>query len=64
VLLNVASSDPEGLVAFAAFREGVQQLGWAEGRNVRIDVRWGEDDVERERRYAVELVALAPDVTP
>jgi putative tryptophan/tyrosine transport system substrate-binding protein len=62
VLLNLAAGDPEGRVAIAAFREGLQQLGWAEGRNVRIDVRWGEDDVERERRYAVELVALAPDV--
>src|SRR6478672_461422 len=62
VLLNLAADDPEGRVAIAAFREGLQQLGWAEGRNVRIDVRWGEDDVERERRYAAELIALAPDV--
>jgi putative tryptophan/tyrosine transport system substrate-binding protein len=62
VLLNPAADDPEGRVAIAAFQEGLQQLGWAEGRNVRIDVRWGGDDVERERRYAVELVALAPDV--
>jgi putative tryptophan/tyrosine transport system substrate-binding protein len=62
VLLNLAADDPEGRIAMAAFLEGLQQLGWADGRNVRIDVRWGEDDVERERRYAVELVALAPDV--
>jgi putative tryptophan/tyrosine transport system substrate-binding protein len=62
VLLNLAADDPEGRVAIAAFQDGLQQLGWAEGRNVRIDVRWGGDDVERERRYAVELVALAPDV--
>ena len=40
----------------------MQQLGWSDGRNVRIDVRWGVDDVDRERRYAAELVALAPDV--
>jgi putative ABC transport system substrate-binding protein len=40
----------------------LQQLGWSDGRNVRIDVRWGENDVERDRKYAGELVALAPDV--
>jgi putative ABC transport system substrate-binding protein len=62
VLLNRAADDSEGQAGIAAFREALQQLGWAEGRNVRVDVRWGEDDVDRERRYALELVALAPDV--
>ena len=40
----------------------MQQLGWSDGRNVRIDIRWSENDVDRDRRYAAELVALAPDV--
>jgi putative ABC transport system substrate-binding protein len=45
-----------------AFQQTLQQLGWSEGRNVRIDIRWGGNDVERDRRYATELIALAPDV--
>jgi putative ABC transport system substrate-binding protein len=40
----------------------LQQLGWSDGRNIRIDIRWGENDVDRDRKYAAELVALAPDV--
>ena len=62
VLMNVAASQPEGQAQVAAFLQGLQQLGWSEGRNVRIDTRWGENDVERDRRYAAELLALAPDV--
>jgi putative tryptophan/tyrosine transport system substrate-binding protein len=62
VLMNRAADNPEGQARFAAFQQGLQQLGWSDGRNVRIDIRWGEDDVERERKYAAELVALAPDV--
>ena len=46
----------------AAFQQAVQQLGWSDGRNVRIDVRWGANDIDRDRKYAAELVALAPDV--
>jgi putative ABC transport system substrate-binding protein len=45
-----------------AFAQGLQEVGWIDGRNVRIDFRWGGADVERIRRYAAELVALAPDV--
>src|SRR5438105_7586492 len=62
VLMNVAAADPEGQAQVAAFLQALQQLGWNEGRNVRIDTRWGENDVERDRRYATELLALAPDV--
>src|SRR5437660_5095579 len=62
VLMNVAADDPEGQPAVTAFQQALQQLGWSDGRNVRIDVRWGENDVERDRKYAGELVALAPDV--
>ena len=46
----------------AAFLQELQQLGWVDGRNVRIDARWGAGDTDRIRRYAAELVALAPDV--
>ena len=61
VLMNVAAADSEGQVQVAAFLQALQQLGRSEGRNVRIDTRWGENDVERDRRYATELVAFAPD---
>jgi putative ABC transport system substrate-binding protein len=62
VLMNMAVDDPQGQANIAAFAQALQQSGWSNGRNVRIDTRWGENDVDRERRYAVELVALAPDV--
>ena len=62
VLMNVAADDPEGQAGVAAFQQVLQQVGWSDGRNVRIDIRWGENDVDRDRRYASELVALAPDV--
>jgi putative ABC transport system substrate-binding protein len=62
VLMNRASADAEGQAAVAAFQKALQELGWSEGRNLRIDTRWGENDVEREHRYAAELVALSPEV--
>ena len=62
VLMSLAADDPEGQARIAAFLQGLQQLGWTDGRNVRIDTRWGAGDAERIRRYAAELVALAPDV--
>ena len=62
VLMNRAADDPQGQARVATFKQALQQLGWTEGRNVRIDTRWGADDVERERGYAAELVALAPDI--
>ena len=52
----------KGRPALAAFLQGLQQLGWTEGRNVRIDTRWAAAMPTRIRRYAAELVALAPDV--
>jgi putative ABC transport system substrate-binding protein len=61
-LINRAVDDPEGQARLAALKQGLEQLGWSDGRNVRIDARWGEDDAERERKYAAELVALGPDV--
>src|SRR5205085_411809 len=62
VLMNVAADDPQGQAQLLAFQQAVQQLGWSEGGNVRIDTRWGQNDVDRDRKYAAELVALAPDV--
>jgi ABC-type uncharacterized transport system substrate-binding protein len=62
VLSPFAADDPEAQARVAAFVQGLQQLGWTDGHNVRIDVRSGAGDAERLRRYAAELVALAPDV--
>jgi putative ABC transport system substrate-binding protein len=62
VLLNVTADDPESPARLTALAQGLQELGWIDGRNVRIDFRWGGADVERIRRYAAELVALTPDV--
>jgi putative ABC transport system substrate-binding protein len=62
VLMNLAVGDPEGEARIAAFVQGLQQLGWSDGRNVRIDYRWAAGDTGRFHRYAEELLALAPDV--
>jgi putative ABC transport system substrate-binding protein len=62
VLMNIAADDPEVPPRIAALQQGLQQLGWTDGRNVRIDYRWGGGDVDRTRKYAAELVALSPDV--
>ena len=62
IFMNLASDDAEGQSRNAAFLQGLQELGWAVGRNVRIDTRSTAGDAERIRRYAAELVALAPDV--
>jgi ABC-type uncharacterized transport system substrate-binding protein len=62
VLMNLTADDPEASDRVTAFAQGLQQLGWTAGHNVRIDYRWGAVDGDRSRRYAAELVALAPDV--
>jgi putative tryptophan/tyrosine transport system substrate-binding protein len=63
VLMNSSADDSEGKARVAGFLRGLQQLGWTDGRNVRIDFRWGGvADPERSRKLAAELVALAPDV--
>jgi ABC-type uncharacterized transport system substrate-binding protein len=62
VFMPLAADDPESLARVGAFLQGLQALGWTDGRNVRIDYRWAAGDAERIRRYAAELVALAPDV--
>jgi putative ABC transport system substrate-binding protein len=62
VLMGYAESDREEQAFVAAFREGLQKLGWAEGRKIRIDTRWAASDVEAMQRFAKELVALQPDL--
>ena len=62
VLVNLSEDDPEAQAQHLAFLQGLQQLGWADGRNVRIDTRWTAGDPARARKYAAELVALEPDV--
>ena len=62
VLMASAPDDSESQARIAALVQGLQQLGWADGRNVRIDTRWATTDPVDIRRHAAELVALAPDV--
>ena len=62
VLMGGAESDQVNQARLAAFLDGLQQLGWTDGRNVRIDIRWPAASADRNRTYAAELVELAPDV--
>jgi putative tryptophan/tyrosine transport system substrate-binding protein len=62
VLESRAADDPEGQARLAVFLQGLQELGWTDGRNVRIDYRWAAADADRYRTSAAELVALSPDV--
>src|SRR5262245_16856562 len=62
VLMNLAADDPEAPARVAALAQGLGELGWAAGRNVMIDYRWGAGDTERIRKHAAELVAVAPQV--
>jgi putative ABC transport system substrate-binding protein len=62
VLMNLAADDPDGSPRITAFAQGLQESGWAVGRKVRIDYRWGANSPDRGRKFAAELVALTPDV--
>ena len=62
VLLPGTANDAEYQARMVAFLQGLQQLGWSEGRNVRIDTRWAAGDANLIRKYVAELIALAPDV--
>jgi putative ABC transport system substrate-binding protein len=62
VLMSTAEDDAASRARIAAFQQELAQLGWTDGRTVRIDTRWGAGDADRVRRYAAELVALTPDV--
>ena len=61
VLMTLAADDPEGQARVAAFRQGLQQLGWTGGHEVQIEIRWATSNIEA-RKHAAELVALAPDL--
>ena len=61
-LTGIAADDPIMQPRLAAFLQALQQLGWTDGDNVRVDYRWGGGDADRIRKYAAELVALTPDV--
>jgi len=60
--VGAIADDPDGRARSAAFLQALEQSGWTDGRNIRIDHRWGAGDAENIRKYAAELVALAPDV--
>ena len=62
VLMASTADDPDFQARIMAFLQGLQQLGWADGRNVRIDTRWATTKPDDIRRHAAELAALAPDV--
>src|SRR5437867_1305061 len=62
VLLPATADDLKFQAGVGAFLQGLQQLGWTIGRNVRIDTRWATTNAAEIRRHAAELVALAPDV--
>src|SRR5262247_2188575 len=61
-LMPYTANDPQSQNRNAAFLQGLQQLGWAVGQNLQIDYRWGGGNEDDTRKYAAELVALAPDV--
>jgi putative ABC transport system substrate-binding protein len=62
LLVGYSESDAEGQASVAAFRQRLQELGWTEGRNIRIEARWADADAERARSFAKELVGMAPDL--
>jgi putative ABC transport system substrate-binding protein len=62
VLLNFASTQPSGQAALAVFVERLRQLGWSEGQNLRIEVRWNAGDAELAKIFAAQLIGLMPDV--
>ena len=62
VMVGYAEDDPEAQTRLAAFKQGLLTLGWSEGRNLKIDVRWASGDTDRAATFARELVALQPEV--
>jgi putative tryptophan/tyrosine transport system substrate-binding protein len=64
VLMNLSADDPESVARVAAFQESLRDLGWIVGRNIQMDVRWAPGNFGDNRKYAAELVALAPDAIP
>src|SRR5258705_13641422 len=62
VLMSLEESDPEGKAQLFGFTQGLADLGWSDGTNLRTDVRWGGGDVGKIRTFAKELVAMQPDL--
>ena len=62
LLMNIAENDPEAVVQLSALMQGLKDRGWILGTNIQIDYRWAADDSQLYRRYAPELIALAPNV--
>ena len=62
VLMGWVESNPESQARLAEFKKGLAELGWVEGQNVRIDLRWGGGDADRIKALAAELVSLQPEV--
>ena len=62
VLVGFRANDPQGEARVAALRQGLQALGWIDGRNLRIDLSWGAGDADSVRKRAAEMMALAPEV--
>jgi putative ABC transport system substrate-binding protein len=62
VLMSTSTDDPESQLRLVSFVQGLQQAGWTVGRNLQLDTRWAAGDIARMRRYAMELVALSPEV--
>src|ERR1700722_8357369 len=62
VLMSVEENDPQGKIQLSQFKQGLAESGWIDGRNLRMEVRWGGGDVDRTRTFAKELVALQPEV--
>ena len=62
ILQNLAADDAEGQVRLTAFGQGLQQLGWTVGRNLRIDYRWGDGGCRAHSQGVTDLVALSPDI--
>ena len=62
VLMPTAESDPEAKARLSAFRQGLSEFGWTDGRNLRMDIRWAAGNPDRMRMFAKELVAPQPDV--
>ena len=62
LLMAIDINDPEGKLRYSAFTQALTDMGWTDGRNVRIDLRWGSGDINRIRAFARELVDLQPDI--
>src|SRR6516225_5691912 len=62
VLMPFGENDPEGKPRISGFTQALADLGWTDGRNVRMDVRWGGGDINRIQALALELVGLQPDI--